>query len=284
MKRALFALCSIVILNCLASPAVAENKWLNPQDAISQLWTGRSPVGQGKEWPVDQCNNWGALPEDVQTASTNTLSGLVIPTVGVNRAILTTGLQQMAKSLLAYDLATLEAGHFYPPDDIDGPFALNPAYWQNAARSPHGNALDHLPVLDISGFDNEIHMTEVLKTQNRAEVMNTLNQTGGMTNSQRWNYYAARFSKVGQENIPLTGYVEFTQMEDQWDDQYAFAAADGRIVYDYVNNRIYYTPAHYKQWKQDDFTPDDTPAYGCTPEGTCCDPFFKIANDQQATQ
>ncbi|AUG54260.1 hypothetical protein [Thalassospira marina] len=283
MRRTLLALGGIFMLQGFAYPALAEDKWLDPQDAIAQLWSGRAPVGQGAQWPVNQCNQWDALPADIQAVSTNTDSGLVIPSVDVNRAVLTNGLQQMAKSLLAYDLSTMEAGHFYPPADIDGPFILDPEFWQDAARSPHGNALDHLPVLDTSGFNNELHMTEVLKTQNRAEVMNTLNATPGMTNSQRWNYYAARFAKVGQDTIPLTGYVEFTQMEDQWDNQYSFAAADGRIVYDYINNKVYFTPAHYKQWKQADFKPDDTPAYGCTPEGTCCDPFFQITQ-QAATQ
>lgn len=277
MKHTLFAVCGIAILCSLAPSAFAADKWLDPQDAIAQLWSGRSPVGQAKDWPVDNCNNWGGLQANIQAASTDTLSGLVIPSVGPDRAVLTNGLRQMAKSLLAYNVNEMAAGHFYPTADIDGPFDMNPKFWQDSARSPHGNALNHLPVLDVAGFNNELHMTEVLKTLNRAEVMNELDSTPDISNSQRWNYYAARFAKVGQETIPLTGYVEFTQQENQWDNQYAYAAADGRIVYDYINNLVYFTPAHYKQWKKADFKPDDTGNYGCTPGGSCCDPYFKIA-------
>ncbi|RCK47633.1 hypothetical protein TH25_15210 [Thalassospira profundimaris] len=278
MKRTVFAICAITIMQVFALPAYAEDKWINPQDAIAQLWSARAPAGQGKDWPVDQCNNWNALPANIQAASTRTNSGLVIPTIDIDRAVLTNGLKQMAQSLLAYDLDETEAGHFYPTSDIDGPLNMDATFWQDAARSPHGNALDHLPVLDISGFHNELHMTEVLKDKNRAEVMDTLNNTGNMFNSQRWNYYAARFSKVGQDTIPLTGYVEFTQNEILQDNQYAFAQADGRIVYDYVNKIVYYTPAHYKLWKKADFAPDNSPAYDCNPAGTCCDAFFKIAD------
>lgn len=258
-----------------SNPANAQDKWTDQQDAIGQLWSGRSPVGTAHTFPVDQCDNWGTLPQNVKDVSTQTRSGLVVPSVSATRAVVTNGLQQMAQSLHAYNVGTVATGFFYPTDNIDGPLNMNAAFWQDAARSPHGNALNHLPQLNLAGLNNA-NCPAGMAAMNRANLMNTLDQQPGISNSQRWHCYSERFSVVGGANIPLTGYVEFTQIEIPADNQYAFAAADGRIVYDYVNNLVYFTPAHYRQWKKADFAPDMTGGYGCTPGGTCCDPFFKI--------
>ncbi|WP_417815886.1 hypothetical protein [Thalassospira alkalitolerans] len=275
MKRVYFVLLGLATALAFTDHALAADKWTDQQDAIGQLWSGRSPAGNAQNFPVNQCNNWGALPQNVQAASTQTLSGLVVPSVSSQRAVVTNGLRQMAQSLHAYNVAQVAVGNFYPTDNINGPLNMDHAFWQGAGRSPHGNALDHLPRLNLAGLNNA-NCPANMNALNRQQIMDALDQLGGISNSQRWHCYSERFSMVGGAAIPLTGYVEFTQIEIPADNQYAYAAADGRIVYDYVNNRVYFTPAHYRQWKKADFAMDMTGNYGCTPGGSCCDPFFKI--------
>ncbi|AUH51798.1 hypothetical protein CXB49_13695 [Chromobacterium sp. ATCC 53434] len=265
------ALLALLAAALAGAAAAAEDKWPSPRDAIGQLWSARMPLGA--RWTPQQCGNYAALPANVQAVVRNTGSGLVVPQVQKDRAVLTNGLRQMAASLLQYHPATVAAGQFYP-QEVDGPFPMNAAYWAEYARSPHGNALNHLPAVNTAGLD--LNQCPDLAGLGRQAAMNALNDEANISNSLRWHCYANRFSTVGGEAVPLTGYVEFTQPEYPADNQYAYAAADGRVVYDYVNNRVYYTPAHYKQWKRNDFAPDQTPLYGCTPAGSCCDPFFEI--------
>ncbi|SOC15147.1 hypothetical protein [Thalassospira xiamenensis] len=269
MKRTYLSIVGLMLLFIATGPALAD--WQDQQDAIHQLWDARAPVGHTQNFPANQCDNWAALPQNVQAVSTQTGSGLVVPSVSAANNALTDGLRQMAQSLHAYNTALTNVGTFYPAE-VDGPFLMDAAYWQGAGRSPHGNALDHLPQINLAGLDNNT-CPAGLANMNRQQVMDALNQTNNISNSQRWHCYSNRFSTVGQDHIPLTGYVEFTQQEYNG---YAYAAADGRIVYDYVNNLVYFTPAHYRQWKKADFAQDMTGNYGCTPGGTCCDPFFKI--------
>ncbi|WP_434628652.1 hypothetical protein [Chromobacterium sp. CV08] len=255
----------------LAGAVVAADKWTNPQDAIGQLWSARMPLGA--RWTPQQCGNYAALPADVRAVVSHTGSGLVVPQVKKDRAVLTNGLKQMASSLLQYHPATVAAGQFYP-QEVDGPFVMDAAYWADHARSPHGNARHHLPAVNTAGLD--LNQCPNLAGLGPRAAMDALNGEANISNSLRWHCYANRFRVVGGEEVPLVGYMEFTQPEYPADDQYAYAAADGRVVHDYVNNRVYYTPAHYKQWKKADFAPDQTGAYGCTPAGSCCDPFFEI--------
>ncbi|PTB86319.1 hypothetical protein C9939_03690 [Pseudidiomarina aestuarii] len=274
MKRLYSLLLGLVLTLPLAIPVMAQNQWADPQDAIGQLWSGRAPNGASHTFPVNQCDNWAALPQNVQAVSTQTLSGLVVPSVSATRAVVTNGLRQMAQSLHAYNVAQVAAGNFYPAA-VNGPFAMGPAYWQGAVRSPHGNAVDHLPRIALGGL-NTAACPNYAGNPNQQQTMDALDNLAGISNSQRWHCVAHRFSVVGGAAVPLTGYIEFTQQEYPADNQYAYANSDGRIVYDYVNNLVYFTPAHYRQWKKADFSMDMTGNYGCTPGGTCCDPFFKI--------
>ncbi|WP_440216592.1 hypothetical protein [Chromobacterium piscinae] len=270
--RALHALIPAAALAIsLSGHAVAADKWTDPQDAIGQLWSARMPLGA--RWTPQQCSDYNALPADVRAVVSHTGSDLVVPQVKQDRAVLTNGLRQMASSLLQYQLATVAAGQFYPPE-VDGPFLMNAAYWEKYARSPHGNQLNHLPAVNIAGLN--LNQCPNLDNLTRQAAMDLLNSTAGISNSLRWHCYANRFRTVSNAQIPLTGYVELTQAEYAGDNQYAYAASDGRVVYDYVNSRVYFTAAHYKQWRKSDFAPDQTGSYGCTPAGSCCDPFFEI--------
>lgn len=256
-----------------AGASLAADKWTSPQDAVGQLWSARLPLGAS--WTPAQCSNYAALPQAVQGAVSSTQSGLVIPRVKLNRAVLTNGLRQMATALLVnYPLGQAQANIFYPGNDVDGPLNMTPAFWAEQARSPHGNERNHLPTINLGNL-NLAQCPDLANVQGRQTVMDTLN-AANLTNRQRWHCYANRFRTVGGAQIALTGYVEITQAEYPADNQYAYAASDGRLVFDYVNGRVFYTPAHYKQWKKTDFAPDQTGGYGCTPAGSCCNPFFEL--------
>lgn len=63
-----------------------------------------------------------------------------------------------------------------------------------------------------------------------------------LTNQQRWHCYSLRFRDSKNINIP-TGYAEITPpIESDYNEVYA------RIVYNYVENKIYYTPYHYRPY------------------------------------
>jgi hypothetical protein len=277
-----FVKLGVIILSCVlvfvgfVPKASASVYWENPTKAIEQLWGAR--LTNTRPWPIDKTNSYATLDPLVQDVSRDTASGLVIPQVSINSSRVTDGLKQMAWALLTYNLNAIAANSFIPQGVGTPPaetLVINTAFWVNLLRTPHGNERNHLPnlvlpVLDIAQCPN-------LAGLNRINVVNTLNHTASITNQLRWHCYANRFNSVGDAVIPLTGYVEITQSEYTGVNfGYAYSSSDGRIVFDYVNNRVFYTPAHYKQWKKADFSPDGTGNYGCTPNGTCANPFIEL--------
>ena len=273
---AMFLVFVAVFTAFVPASTAAAPKWTNPTDAIGQLWGAR--LTNGGPWPLEKTNNYNALDPRVKEVSTNTASGLVIPSISINHPNLTDGLKQMSWALLTYNLNTQQTGQFIP-QGVGVPPAepfprLDANFWADLLRSPHANERNHLPNLNIPpNFD--VRQCPNLKDMSRLDVLNTLDRTANITNQFRWHCYADRFKQVGGQIIPLTGYIEITQNEDYLN-QYDYARSDGRIVFDYINGRVFYTPAHYKQWKTANFAPDETANYGCTPPNTCANPFFEL--------
>lgn len=251
--------------------AFADTKWATTSEAIENLWQARFPTQ--RPWRVTDADNYDNLSDAAQEYATNTESGLVIPSLSYRHPNLTLGLKELAWALLTYDPY---GNNFIPVGEGEAPseqFEFNTRFWAEQLRSPHGNARNHLPTINHD-VTTEDCPADIAETAGREAVLILLAQFDGVTNRQRWHCYANRFSTVGQNTIALTGYVEVTQIE--YMGAYDHAASDGRIVYDYIQGRVFYTPAHYRQWKKADFSPDMTGGYGCTPAGTCASPFFEI--------
>lgn len=63
-----------------------------------------------------------------------------------------------------------------------------------------------------------------------------------LTNQQRWQCYSLRF-RDRQNTILPTGYAEISPPTEK-----DYKEVNARIVYNYVENKIYYSPYHYRPY------------------------------------
>jgi hypothetical protein len=263
-------------LVCATSPAAADS-WDSQTDAITKLWNGRLTNGRG--WPVGSCDNYNGLPPQVQEVTSNTQSGLVVPQLTIRSQRLTNNVAAIARALLGTDLTSSAQNAFFPTDpDADGPIVMNDAFWAANLRSSHADEFHRLPAPGGALPDPPQNCPAGLAVLGRLDTLRALNSAPvnvALTNRVKWHCYANRYRMVGDVDVGIPGFVEITHFEYGGQaSQYPYAESRGRFVFDYVNKRVYYTPAHYHPWYKANFNPvgdGDHPG-----ANTTCNPFFEI--------
>jgi hypothetical protein len=305
-KLFLAGVCVAAILPVAAAPPAMARAWTDTVDAITRLWN----INQAPNaWLVANCNNKTAMPQNVQALAVTPGSGYVILKVPVTSTELTDNLRSLARALL--NISPTNNGNnaqnaFYPTDpDQNPPITMNADFWEANARSAHVNGDGYLPTVDLGNLVNPpVNCPANIAPKpnanrslsgllNRRQTMDALS-TAALTNQQRWHCYSFRFADpkaqwvtppkskkknapepVPQPPVPV-GYVEITHFEKPQTQggQYPEANASGRLVYDYVQGLVYYTPAHYAPWFKANFNPvgknDDFS------KATACSPFVQI--------
>ena len=115
----------------------------------------------------------------------------------------------------------------------------------------------------------------------REEILKQLQKDEELTNTQKWDCYSERFFDPNARSEETTGYVELTHPPEKPGD-YDKALQIGRIVFDYVNGRVFYTPTHYHPTKALGETYESSAHNTCDwplKEGGCANPFFEIVKE-----
>lgn len=272
MRKIGHALPLLCMLSLAAAWPAAADTWNDPTDAITKLWGGRQAAGNN--WPVASCDNFAALPKAVQTFTSDTGAGLVVPKLRVGYETLTDNVRAIGRALLNTPLQHAAANAFLPTDiNPNGPIVMNQQFWAANLRSSHADNLHRLPAPG-GKLPDPPKNCPALAALNRDATLAALQAAPNLTNQQKWHCYAHRFRMVGKVDNGIPGFVEITHFEFLGASQYAYAESRGRFVFDYVNGRLYYTPAHYQRWSKQSFAPvDDQPPPAAN---STCSPFFEI--------
>ncbi len=295
----------------LSPPALAhldppqENyaTWDSVNGAITSLWNAR--LTYNRPWV------WGTLNQNLDaTISGNIDKGrglaghpppansiYLIPKVSIRSTSLPRGLHHLAAALLTYDRAQAAVGHFYPTytDGSENDHLFNTpvsynatytAFFGTGTRSRHDNDAGYLPAVAVPACPAPAAAAVTAAWGNGVgAAMNALNNFAGITNAQRWQCYAQRAAPPGVNVFnAASGYMEFDH-PDQYGAGFAHEFSDsnnGRIVYDYVNGKVYYTPTHYRPSYYLGGNPNQggnltvSPNNLCPDGQVCASPFFEI--------
>lgn len=92
----------------------------------------------------------------------------------------------------------------------------------------------------------------------------------------KWLCYSSRFTANEHQANP-NGYIELNHPNGD---------ANARLIFDYINGKLYYTPTHYSPTRsknednEDVFTTyvleNTIPRYQCRVAGACNSPYFEI--------
>ena len=281
----------------LDPPGEQYATWDSINDAINGLWNAR--LTYGRPW------NWGTLEANLDPAIGNNIdkgSGLnahpatptsvfLIPKVSIRSVSLPRGLHHLAAALLTYDRAQVGAGHFYPAytdashnnSVFNTPVSYHATYvnfFATGTRSRHDNGNGYLPAVAVPACPAPVAATVNAAWANgAAAVMTALDNQAGASNAQRWQCYAQRAAPPGIAIInAASGYMEFNHPDatGAGNAREFSDSNNGRIVYDYVNGKVYYTPTHYRPSYKQAGVLSVSQDNNCPANQTCASPFFEI--------
>jgi hypothetical protein len=280
--------------------------WGAETAAVQTLWNARLTYNRPWVWGTTNANldptigasiNRGsgltAAPPLQLTAS----SIYLIPKVSIRSASLPRGLHHLAAALLTANPGNTAPLGFYPAYTDNGGIAtlLNTAgtalgayapYLHAHTRSRYDNVTGYLPAVATPVCPPAV--TVLVTTQwnagtaaNPAKqlVMNALNAMPALpavTNAQKWHCFAMRAAPPGITLFNVaSGYIELDHPDGAMA-EYTFAAPRGRLVYDYVNGRVFYTPTHYYPTYFAAGVLTVSANYNCPVATVCANPFFEI--------
>lgn len=280
------------------APNAAYVCWDMQPDAVRSLWNARKLNGAAWTFGTTYANLARATRDRIAIgagrggnlqATPDTV--YLIPQVDVGTANLPRALHQVASALLRLDTGNAK---FYPSytDSAGKSRIVNSngneigayiAFLGTGTRSRHDNALRYLPDVAVPACPPAVG-TAVNAAWNRvdpatsakARALEALNQQSGNTNRAKWHCLAMRAAPPNSTDFAsASGYMEFDH-PDGANREYR-ESNEGRLVYDYVNGRVYYTPTHYRPTWRDANGAVQLSANNSCPEGrSCASPFFEL--------
>lgn len=298
-------LLALALSTALAQPASAHldppgeqyATWNSVNDAVNGLWNARLTYNRPWTWGTLAANLDPAISQNIDKGSRwnnnppTPTSVYLIPKVSIRSTSLPRGLHHLAAALLTYNRAQVAPGHFYPTytDGSENTLVLNtpasfsvtfPAFFNAHTRSRHDNDAGYLPAVVTPACPAPAAAVVTGAWANGAQaVMHALDTQAGITNAQRWQCYAQRAAPPGVAIVDAAGgYMEFDHPDYIGAGQaHEFSDANnGRIVYDYVNGKVYYTPTHYRPSYKAGAVLTISPNNDCPGGQTCASPFFEI--------
>lgn len=281
-----------------APPNTAYVCWDLQQDAVQSLWNARKLNGAAWAFGTTYANLAPATRDRIAIGAgrggnlqATPDSVYLIPQVDVGTANVPRALHQVASALLRLDTGNAK---FYPSytDSAGKSRIVNSNgdeigsyidFLGAGTRSRHDNALRYLPTVAVPACPPAVGAA-VTTAWNRVDPTTTakiralaaLNQQSGNTNRAKWHCLAMRAAPPGSTDVAsASGYMEFDH-PDGANREYR-ESNQGRIVYDYVNGRVYYTPTHYRPtWRSPTGTVQLSPDNNCPTGNPCASPFFEL--------
>ena len=279
-------------------PNAAWVCWDMQPSAVQSLWNARKLYGATWAPGATYANLAPAIRDRIAIGAgrgTNLQatpdSVYLIPQVDVGTANLPRALHQVASALLRLDTGNAK---FYPSytdsagksrivNSVGGEIGTYIAFLGAGTRSRHDNALRYLPTVVVPACPAAVGAAVTTAwnrvdpaTSAKARALDALNQQSGNTNRAKWHCLAMRAAPPGVTDFTTaSGYMEFDH-PDGADREYR-ESNEGRIVYDYVNGRVYYTPTHYRPtWRDATGAVQLSPDNRCPLTRTCASPFFEL--------
>lgn len=282
-------------------PNAVYATWASKEAAVQSLWDARKRFGAiwnpGTAYAAldpairnkiaigsGRGSNVQATPDSVY----------LIPQVDIRSPSLPRALHHVAAALLRYDPGNAK---FYPSytDSQNRQVVVSTtgvelgsyiAFLAGGTRSRHDNLMKYLPDVTVpdcpSGVGAAVaaawNRANAQQTSTKAAMLDALNGQSGNTNRQKWHCLAMRAVPPNSTDTARAfGYIEFDHPDGPGGQREYTESNDGRIVYDYVNGRVYYTPTHYRPTYR-----DATGALRisennqCPERQICASPFFEI--------
>ncbi|MET0264921.1 MAG: hypothetical protein ABW202_04845 [Duganella sp.] len=283
-------------------------KWNSQADAVQKLWDARLTYNRPWQWGTLNQNLHGDISNNIHKGSglamgrppQNTPNSVyLIPKVSIRSGQLPRALHHLAAALLTYPSNTAGAP-FYPAyTDSEGlDYLANTDYQRvgtyrefiaSGTRSRHDNAMGYLPTVALPACPAPV--TAAITTAWNAgtagnpgtrQAKDALNAGGAMaayTNAVKWHCYAMRAAPPNSAVFnQAAGYMEFDHPDGPPSGREYSDSNEGRVVYDYINGRVYYTPTHYRPSYRDGNTLQVSINNNCPDGRTCISPFFEIVH------
>lgn len=286
-------------------PGTDYPTWDTPESAIQALWQARITYNQRWAWGMtskqvpqqvlDNIEKGRGLGTGKPPQRTSD-SIYLIPKVGIRSGKLPRALHHVAAALLSYRLDAINIA-FYPSyTDVEvgaqlytSQYALisdYPEYFWQETRSRHDDEMMYLPAVPTPQCPAVVGQTVVTawnagtpQVPAKQSVMTALAgpPMAGYANAVKWHCLAMRAAPPGSTVLDKAfGYIEFSEPDADTSKREYRHSDQGRIVYDYVRGRVYYTPSHYRPSYYDGTELKVSNDNTC-PEGrVCASPFFEI--------
>lgn len=286
--------------------------WNSRELAVAALWGERQLHGRDWAWGTTYRDLDPAIRGAIaigarqQSASGAGIRDTVylVPQVPIRSSQLPRALHHLAAALLGpgqgtvgFDLGYVDGSHNdfilnTAGEPVPGPngsyLKTYRAFVETGSRSRHDNGLGYLPALAPPACPAGAAKASATAWSQgdkarpaRARAMDALDAyRPALTNVEKWHCLAVLAVPPQKANsgkaVGAVGYIELDHPDGVVKREFS-DSNDGRVVYDYVNGRVFYTPTHYRPTYKDGTGAIRVSEDNACPTGqTCASPFFEI--------